>query len=293
MQKNTVSYTLDYLNKNGSKQSIKENARVAKTDVIAGSSGSHAEELLNIISSELGISQNIDEEKSKKKPKKKLNLKVYAEEISNIFKEEAERVRLEEEKAELERIEKIARKKIEEEAARIKLEEEKALNEKIKKEAERIRLEELALLRLKQEIAEKAALEEAAAFALSEKEVLNEEVLDITAEEITEQQTNVSYYAKKEPKALNENPVDLQNVVNNGDFVTFKDLQKHYVDFINKIQMQLASVGGGGEVLLKRLDDLDFNTFSDGYVIKYDQQTKKFYGAQESLSAEVLDGGEF
>ena len=303
MQKNkdgVVSYTLEYLDKSASKS---KNHAATNNSVKP-----HSEQFFNIFSSELGIPQKVQEEKINKKPKSKpkLNLKVYAEEITSIFKEEAERVRLEEEKAERERLEKIARQRLEEEAARIRLQEEKILREKIEREAERVRIEEVARarleqeaaerIRLEQEAAEKIRLEEAARTQLEEqvkKESLNEEFVDNDVQQINETQTNISYYAKKEPKTLNENPVNLQNVVNNGDFVTFKDLQKHYVDFINKIQVQLGSMGGGGEVLLKRLDDLEFDTFSNGYVIKYNQQTKKFYGAQESLSAEVLDGGEF
>jgi hypothetical protein len=346
MQKNkdgVVSYTLEYLEKNlsetkniaalhASVKNLPETKNIAapqnsvkkhlatKSFVAPGNViKKHSEQFFNIFSSEIGIPEKIHEEaektaeeKANKKPK--LNLKVYAEEITNIFKQEAERVRLEEEAIELERIEQIARKKIEEETLRIKLQEEEELRAKIKKEAEkikleedaraqlekevteRIKLEEDARAQLEKEVAEKIRLEEVANMQLEEdvkNESLNEEFIDNTQHQTKEAETNISYYAKKESRPLNENPVDLQNVVNNGDFVTFKDLQKHYTDFINKVQVQLGSMGGGGEVLLKRLDDIDFNTFSDGYVIKYNQQTKKFYGAQESLSAEVLDGGEF
>lgn len=300
-KESSVSYTLEYLDKSASKKSKNETAAVSKpkTDFKLDGSKPYAEEFFNIISSELGIdskAKEVAEEAPKQKQKKQLNLKAYAEEMANIFKEqeklkrleieaaekkrieELARKRIEEEKAERMRIEAAARKRIEEEAARIKLEEEKAEKERIEREAEKIRLEEAAL---------------AAAAAQTAQQVLKEDFADETINEVAEPQTNISYYAKKEPPVLTENPVNLQNVVNNGDFVTFKDLQKHYVDFINKIQMQMSSIGGGGEVLLKRLDDLDFDTFSDGFVIKYNQQTGKFYGAQESISAEVLDGGEF
>lgn len=303
MQKNkdgVVAYTLEYLEKNLSET---KNLTARHNSV-----KNHSEQFVDIFSSELGLpakTENVLEKKISKKPK--LNLKVYAEEITNIFKQEAERVRLEEQAIERERIEKLARKKIEEEVARKKLEEEKSLRAEIEKEAEKIRLEEAVRARLEKEVVEKIKLEEAARARLgkevaekikleedAKKESLNEEFVGVdTPEKVQENETNISYYAKKESRRLNENPVNLQNVVNNGDFVTFKDLQKHYTDFINKVQVQLGSMGGGGEVLLKRLDDLEFNTFSDGYVIKYNQQTKKFYGALESISAEILDGGEF
>ena len=52
-------------------------------------------------------------------------------------------------------------------------------------------------------------------------------------------------------------------------FATLDDLQNHYRIFINRIQQQLASLGGGGEVRLNRLDDVSFDG-SAGSLLIYD-----------------------
>ena len=43
------------------------------------------------------------------------------------------------------------------------------------------------------------------------------------------------------------------------NFVTLDQLQQHYRLFINRIQTQLATVGGGGAGFIKDLDDVDFD----------------------------------
>ena len=42
-------------------------------------------------------------------------------------------------------------------------------------------------------------------------------------------------------------------------FATFKDLKEHYQIFINRIQTQIASIGGGGAGFIKDLDDVSFD----------------------------------
>ena len=42
----------------------------------------------------------------------------------------------------------------------------------------------------------------------------------------------------------------------NQNFVTLEDLNKHYNLFLNRIQQQLSTLGGGGETQLKYLDDI-------------------------------------
>ena len=62
---------------------------------------------------------------------------------------------------------------------------------------------------------------------------------------------------------LNEPPESAQN----GDplaplgqkFVTFEQLRNHYSLFINRISKQMATLGGGGEVNFRYLDDVDWN----------------------------------
>ncbi len=64
------------------------------------------------------------------------------------------------------------------------------------------------------------------------------------------------------------------------NFVTLDQLQDHYRLFINRIQQQLATIGGGGETRLKYLDDIvgiSTNASAyDGKFLKYDHGIGKF-----------------
>ena len=52
------------------------------------------------------------------------------------------------------------------------------------------------------------------------------------------------------------------------NFATLDDLSNHYRLFINRIQTQLATLGGGGETRLEFLDDIDRDTvLVDGKVL--------------------------
>ena len=63
------------------------------------------------------------------------------------------------------------------------------------------------------------------------------------------------------------------------NFATLDDLQSHYRDFLGKIQQQLSTLGGGGEVRLEFLDDVDRDSVKvDGKVIAYQASTGKFIG---------------
>ena len=64
------------------------------------------------------------------------------------------------------------------------------------------------------------------------------------------------------------------------NFATLEDLSSHYRLFLNRIQQQLATLGGGGEVRLEFLDDVDRATAKvDGKFLKYDAASGKFVGA--------------
>jgi hypothetical protein len=71
------------------------------------------------------------------------------------------------------------------------------------------------------------------------------------------------------------------------NFVTFGDLSNHYRQFINRIQIQLASIGGGGAGFIKDLDDVDFDqTSGDGKLLIYNQSLSKWVGiASTSFSS--------
>jgi hypothetical protein len=59
-------------------------------------------------------------------------------------------------------------------------------------------------------------------------------------------------------------------------FVTFKDMNDHYNLFLNRIQQQMSTLSGGGEVRFSRLDDVNASTFATNKYLTYDPSTRKF-----------------
>ena len=100
---------------------------------------------------------------------------------------------------------------------------------------------------------------------------------------------------------LNEPPDTAENIGSGQDpltpmdqkFATLQDLAEHYRIFINRIQTQLSTMGGGGAGAIKDLDDVDFDqTTGDNKLLIFDQATTKWVGiASTALSpaAETLD----
>ena len=95
-----------------------------------------------------------------------------------------------------------------------------------------------------------------------------------------------------ENKVVNENAISegllniLPNEKNsdpltplNQNFATLDDVQNHYKLFLNRIQQQLSTIGGGGEVRLEFLDDVDRATAkTNDYYLKYDATLNKWVG---------------
>lgn len=65
----------------------------------------------------------------------------------------------------------------------------------------------------------------------------------------------------------------------NQKFATLDDLANHYRIFINRIQTQLSTMGGGGAGFIKDLDDVSFDqTTGNGKLLIYDQSNSKWVG---------------
>ena len=78
------------------------------------------------------------------------------------------------------------------------------------------------------------------------------------------------------PKVKNSDPLTPLDQ----NFVTLTQLQEHYRLFINRIQQQLSTLGGGGETRLEFLDDVDRDSAKvDGRFLKYDAASGKWIGA--------------
>ena len=88
------------------------------------------------------------------------------------------------------------------------------------------------------------------------------------------------------PETKNSDPLTPLNQ----NFVTLDQLQEHYRLFINRIQQQLSTLGGGGETRFEFLDDVDRSSAKvDGRFLKYNATTGKWVGASGGGGSQTLD----
>ena len=88
-----------------------------------------------------------------------------------------------------------------------------------------------------------------------------------------------------EKKVLSEGLLNIPPDVDNSDpltplgqkYVTFDKLAEHYRLFVNRVQQQLATFGGGGAVRLDDLEDVDVTGgLADNYIIQYSTSNSKW-----------------
>ena len=99
-----------------------------------------------------------------------------------------------------------------------------------------------------------------------------------------------SILVSSEPEEIKEDPLTPLDQ----NFVTLNDLSNHYRLFINRIQQQLSTLGGGGEVRLEFLDDVDRDTAKvDGKFLKYQSSTGKWVGdsGTDLSQTQIFTGG--
>jgi hypothetical protein len=75
----------------------------------------------------------------------------------------------------------------------------------------------------------------------------------------------------------------------NQKFMTLEDFNKHYRTFVERIQQQLSTLGGGGEVNLRYLDDVARETIDDGLFLKYNGTSRKFEFANVNANALITN----
>lgn len=119
------------------------------------------------------------------------------------------------------------------------------------------------------------------------------DLIEEKSQELTEKIYHVERILEKfnEKTLLNEGLLNEPSDIKTSDpltpldqkFVTLDQLQEHYRLFINRIQQQLSTIGGGGETRLEFLDDVDRDSAkTDGYVLAYRASTGKFIGTSVS-----------
>ncbi len=90
---------------------------------------------------------------------------------------------------------------------------------------------------------------------------------------------------------LGEDPPDTKNsdplTPLDQNFVTLDQLRKHYKVFVERVQYQLASIGGGGAGFVKDLDDVDISGITTGSLLIYEASTQKWVG----IASTALGGG--
>jgi hypothetical protein len=115
------------------------------------------------------------------------------------------------------------------------------------------------------------------------------QLLKRNVKELKETQKEFQDTQKEFQEKLEEGLLNISPQENNSDpltpldhnFVTLDQLQEHYRLFVNRVQQQLASLGGGGEVWLKYLNDVGISTQSitDGWVLTWNESQSKWLGA--------------
>jgi len=105
---------------------------------------------------------------------------------------------------------------------------------------------------------------------------------------------NIKSSQKDLKEGLLNQPPDIKNsdplTPLDKNFATLDDLQNHYRLFINRIQQQLSTLGGGGETRLEFLDDVDRNSAKvNGRFLKYDSASDKWIGAAGGGGSQTLD----
>ena len=131
-------------------------------------------------------------------------------------------------------------------------------------------------------------------------EVLDNLKLDLIEEKSQELTDKISYVEEilekfNEQSVLNEGLLNEPPNVKNSDpltpldqnYVTLKDLQDHYRLFINRIQQQLSTIGGGGAGFMYDLADVEFDRSSgNNKLLIYDQANSRWVGiASTALSS--------
>ena len=105
----------------------------------------------------------------------------------------------------------------------------------------------------------------------------NPEEKPVILPEPEEKETVESEPVKEQEDYLSK--IDLKN------YVTQEDLNRHYKTFVERVQKQLSTLGGGGEKEFRFLDDIDRTTIGPNKYLSYNPITKKFF------FEEVISGG--
>jgi hypothetical protein len=123
-----------------------------------------------------------------------------------------------------------------------------------------------------------------------QEELIKEEVIIEKIEEKKEKVNFTQPNYTELPSLKNKDPLTPLNQ----DFLTVKDFNNHYKLFLNRIQQQLSTLGGGGETRLRYLDDIiGIATNSNAYNQKFLQwnstkNTAEFVDPSDSETTTIV-----
>ena len=125
-------------------------------------------------------------------------------------------------------------------------------------------------------------------------EKLNVDEIEQKSKELTGKVRQLEEVLEKfdEKELLSEGLLNIPPDVDNSDpltpldkrYVTLDQLSEHYRLFVNRVQQQLATFGGGGAVRLDDLEDVDVTAgLDDNYIIQYSSASSKWIAKQGSV----------
>jgi hypothetical protein len=126
---------------------------------------------------------------------------------------------------------------------------------------------------------------------IKEEEQTVSEVLQDELEPIETDETVIGKVTKKLSEMKVANELDKDKLRTLDSITSLDEMKKEFVKFREVVTKQMGSIGGGGEVNLAKLDDVDTDTaLIDKRVLQYDGTTGKFVGTTLETEDLVLNG---
>jgi hypothetical protein len=126
---------------------------------------------------------------------------------------------------------------------------------------------------------------------IKEEEQTVSETLQDELEPIKSKESVIDKVTKKLSEMKVANELDKDRLKTLDRITSLDEMKKEFVKFKEVVTRQMSSIGGGGEVNLARLDDVDADTaLIDKRVLQYDGATGKFIGTTLETEDLILDG---
>ena len=126
---------------------------------------------------------------------------------------------------------------------------------------------------------------------IKEEEQTVSEVLQDELEPIETDENVIGKVTKKLSEMKVANELDKDKLKTLDSITSLDEMKKEFVKFREVVTKQMGSIGGGGEVNLAKLDDVDTaSALVDKRVLQYDGATGKFIGTTLETEDLILDG---